>query len=736
MDAREALDDVTERVRQEFEEGRRILSFVEYLELFLESPYLLSRSSPQYAADMLEFFGASEIAGDVCRYRLFDQEFPDAGTRIFGQELATSRIQRLIRAAADEGRTEKLILLHGPNGSGKSVIAEAIFRGLEHYSHQPDGALYRFNWVFPKSSATSQTLGFTARGDEGEPGSYARLDAESLAARLICELKDHPLFLVPKDERPQLVEEGLERRPDDRQRSFRWVLEGDLSQKNKLIYEGLLTGYQGDWQKVMRHVQVERWFISQRFRSGAVTILPMGSVDAGDQQISADLSAQNLPPVLLNLKLFEPMGDLVDANGGVVEFGDFLKRPVDLNKYLLNAVEKGTVNLPSSLAYLNLVMLGTSNEKHLDAFKTTPEFTSFKGRIELVPVPYILEYEEEAELYREMVTAVSRDVHVAPHTYEAAALWAVLTRLLKPDPEGFEEPLSELVKGLTPLEKARLYNGHVAPDRLEREERKVLLGSEEAIRAQYTDTPVYEGRFGASAREMRMVLTQAAYDREGECLTPDLVFAGIQDLIRDKTVYDFLKLKETDGYHAPEGFVDQVAAFYARTVLEEFQEAMQIVSEVEYDRRFDAYFVHVLAFNRGETVENPQTGQMEPPSENILHSVEDLLEFDESRESFRKDLVARIGAFAVDHPEEKVNFRDLFPDLLRAVKEDFFRKRRETVERLVENLLKRNTDEYATLPADERELVETALENLVTNKGYCESCAREAAAFLRRNYPE
>ena len=739
MERSDTLRSIGDHVRDEFDRERRIQSFSEWLSSFLEAPYSFSRSAPQYMADMLDWFGIREVdtpEGKTKRYRLFDQDFNEGIGCVHGQEEVHDRVQRLVRSFADAGRAERLILLHGPNGSGKSVIVEAIFRGLEHYSKQPEGALYRFNWVFPRTPDEGGSFGFRAPAGDDARDSYAHLSGDEMSTRLICEMKDHPLFLVPKAERGALLAAALEARPEDRARSLAHVLRGDVCQKCKGIYEGLLAGYQGDYARVLRHVQVERYYMSQRYREGAVTILPMGSVDANEQQITADLSAQNLPPILQNLKLFEPFGDLIDANGGALEFGDFLKRHMDLNKYLLNAVEKGTVTLGNSQVHLNMVMFGTSNEKHLDGFKQTPEWTSFKGRIELVPVPYLLEYGKEAELYEDIMQPVAMDVHVAPHTYHMAALFAVLTRLLPPDPDDFEGRLGELVRKLTPLEKADLYDHRRAPDRLERKDAQVLIGGVAQLRAQYKDLIIYEGRFGASAREMRMVLTQAAYDRESSCLTPALVLKRLADLIRDRTVYDFLKLEARDGYHAVDDFLEQISDKYARKVLDEIQDAMRLISEEEYDRQFERYLNHVIAFNRKENVANPQTGRREPPDEQLMASIERLFALKEPPASFRQNLVGRIGAYALDHPAEKVTFRALFPDLLRSAKKEFFRLRREEVLQLVEGILLTEEDEFEALPAERKQRVESTLAVMVAEKGYCAECARDAAAFLHSRYPE
>jgi len=729
MEPNETLDAVADRLRAKFTEEHRIQSFAEWLAQFTADPGLLARSAPQYLADMFDHYGESEIDGHR-RISLFDLEFRNAEGRVHGQERAQRRVRRLIRAAAEEGTTEKLIMLHGPNGSGKSVIVEAIYRGLEDYSRLPEGMLHRFNWIFPRTDDEESPLGFgrTSGSDGSSVETYAYLTGEDVNARLICELKDHPLFLLPREDRKRIVLEAFETAGQS-SGELRWILEGDLCQKCRAIYDGLLTGYQGDYLKVLRHVQVERLFLSQRYRRGAVTILPMGSVDAQEMQVSADLSVQNLPPVLQNLKLFEPFGDLIDANGGVVEFGDFLKRPMDLNKYLLNAVEKGSITLQNTMVHLNLVMLSTSNEKHLDAFKATPEFTSFKGRIELIPVPYLLEYSRERELYRDMLAPVAREVHVAPHTYESAALWAVLTRLLPPDPDLYEGGLKQILAKLTPMEKALLYDHAEVPDRLDRGDRRALEGAQEEIRDEYRDLVVYEGRFGASAREMRMVLTQAAYDGGSECLTPHLLFERIGELIKDKTVYDFLKIEPNNGYHAVEDFVVQVEDRYATLILGEFQDSMALISEEEYDRRFDNYLRHVVAFNRGEKVTNPQTGAAESPSEEVMSSVENLIELEEPAGTFRQNLVARIGAFALDHPDGEMSFRRLFPDLLSAVKTDFFEQRKERVRKVIETILQLDRDEVGGLAELDQEQVGTVRRNMA-ELGYCDSCLKDAAAFL------
>ncbi len=63
-----------------------------------------------------------------------------------------------------EGRANRLVLMHGPNGSAKSTVAACILRALEHYSTLEEGALYRFHWVFPSRKTVRGAIGFGGEG--------------------------------------------------------------------------------------------------------------------------------------------------------------------------------------------------------------------------------------------------------------------------------------------------------------------------------------------------------------------------------------------------------------------------------------------------------------------------------------------------------------------------------------------------------------------------------------------
>ena len=137
--------------------------------------------------------------------------------------------------------------------------------------------------------------------------------------------------------------------------------------------------------------------------------------------MTADRRVAALPAALHAVSLLEPHGPLVAANRGVVEYSDLLKRDPAAFKYLLGTAETGRVALEHLVLQLDVVLLASANEKQLAAFKETPEFASFRGRLELVRVPYLRRASVEREVYDRQITAASLGKHVAPHATAVAS---------------------------------------------------------------------------------------------------------------------------------------------------------------------------------------------------------------------------------------------------------------------------------------------------------------------------
>lgn len=738
---RDQLKKVGGEIKARFDAEKRVLSFSEYLDLFAAHPERHSRDASRYVRDAFDYFGSYDVErayGSYRRFRIFDlassgeTEETAAHKReyLVGHEAVQEAVYRIVSNFAREGRSNRLALLHGPNGSAKSTFAACMIRGLERYSATEEGAAYTFSWVFPRGR-DNKSIGFqeadavTAFGD-----SFAHLPESQIDAKVRSESREHPLQLLPIDVRRELVSSAYAAR-GVKEAAPDWVWSAKLGTKNQQIFEALLTAYRGDLSKVLLHVQVERFSISQRYRVGAVTIGPQMAVDASERQITADRSLSALPASLSALTLFEPMGELVDASGGILEFSDLLKRPLDAWKYLLLAIETGDVALNMSNLTLNSVMIASSNELHLNAFKEHPEYNSFRGRLQLVRVPYLLDYRREQEIYdAQIVPQVKK--HVAPHATYVAALWAVLTRLRSPDAERIRnKKLARIAVELTPVEKAELYGDGSVPIRFSTEDSMELRSGAPSLYHEQDQNAVYEGLTGASPREIRNLLLDASQHEGYACMSPLAVIEGMEQFA-ERTDYDFLKQSPERGYHEHRVFVTQVRNRWLDRVDDEVRTATGIIEESQYMDLFDRYVTHVSYWVKNERVLNRVTGKFEDPDVELMSTVEKILDSEENATSFRRDLISAVAGHAIDHPGEKVDYGRLFPRYLQRVKESYFAERRAQIAAIASDALMLLRAE-GTLPAERRAPAERTVAAFKHRFGYCEQCAADAISELLRS---
>ncbi|HVV83630.1 MAG TPA: hypothetical protein VHE35_11205 [Kofleriaceae bacterium] len=722
-------------VRDHFAGTRRMLSFAEYLELALADPARQLRGSAQYLVDCFEHYGTETVKypwGDVRRFKLFDCAWAGGEGRLIGQEAAQNAVYRALQGFVRDGGPNRLVLLHGPNGSAKSTLIRCIGRALEHYSTLDHGAVYRFSWVLPSQRQSRGGIGFSGGASaDGATDTFAYLSDDLVDARIGDELRDHPLLLVPLEHRTRLLADAAAAAPGLVVPDYLRL--GQLSAKNRAVYEALLASYHGDYLKVLRHVAVERFYVSHRYRTGYVTVEPQMSVDASERQITADRSMAALPASLQSVALYEYGGELVGANRGLIEFDDLLKRPLEAYKYLLTTVERGAVGLASATLFLDLTFIGSTNEIHLGAFKEIPDFASFKGRLELVRVPYILDVRHEEVLYGDKLREAARDRHVAPHTAYVAALWAVLTRMRRPQLERYPSTLTEVIGKLGPLEKAELYaNGRLPPGTSSAVAKELST----QLKALYTESdtyPNYEGRIGASPREVQGALLNAVASPRYTYVSPLAVLDELAELSRQSSLYEFLRQDvQPGGYHDHKRFIDQVRERLLDKVDDDVRAALGLVEESEYLRVFERYIAHVTHWLRKEKLRNPATGRMDDPDENMMREVERTLGLGGKVDDVRGAVIAKIGAWSLDHVGQKPVLGDIFPDHLRKLRDAYFERHKKAITSGVGELVLLLTHDGVGLNPEARARAEAALVTLEA-RGYRKDSARDLVTLMARS---
>lgn len=740
LDSTTFLSGLSTSVQRSFEESRTILSYSEWFSVLLEAPARNLRGASQYLKDCIDYYGVEHRdlpQGHVDRFKIFDAPWSGGVGKVCGQEQVQERIYRLISNFVRDGKVSRLILLHGPNGSAKSTLVHCIQAGMEHYSEVPEGALYSYAWIFPSEKIAKGRLGFSEddrkkKTSTGGDDSYAHLASSQIDAVLPCELSDHPLFFIPHASRVALINQLREEKklPADFVVS-RYILEGDLSPRDRAIYDALLAAYEGRHEEVLQHVQVQRFYISAKYGRAVGTVEPGTAFDAHAEQITADRSLMNLPRSIQNVNLYRLWGPLVSANRGVLEYADILNRSEAL-QYLLTTSEEATASLPQFKIHLDELLIASTNEIYLEKFKTHPDWNSFKSRFELVPVPYLRRLQDEIEIYAPQVSTTVRKP-LAPHVVEVAALWAVLTRVTKPDKNRYPSSVKGLIDRLTPHDKVRLYDTGEVPSWCTAQEARELKKHIQAMLDEAASSTEYEGQLGASAREMRTLILNAAHHPKYQTLTPLPVFDEIRELVRDPSVYKFLQVKGQGGYHEYEEFIRVVREWWLGLFDDEVRTSMGLVEEAKYEELFARYVLNVSHYLKKEKLHDRITGKLASPDEELMREVESsVLAEGEKRDDFRRSVVGQIGAWGLENPGKTPDYRRIFSNYIEKLEADFYRERKKSISKNLVSVLKLLGDGAGELGEQDKEIASRTVATMRDRFQYPEACTAECVAYLLR----
>ncbi len=711
--------DWIEKASEEEKEMLEVLSFQDYLDEFEKHKGRELRTSYSYILDMLNYHGKNEDGS----YRVFDIDHNESPA-VYGQKKVQKALVQNILNFKEEGFNNKFILLVGPNGSSKSSLVRKIMKGLELYSASDEGALYSFSWIFPIDNFIKGSLGLSSDRATGDLNSFAYLEDKDISAILNSELKDHPLLLIPREHRRKVIDDLLQDEPD-RLESIKktYLYNGDLSKRNKMIYDALLKNYKGRHRDVLKHIRVERFKISKRYSSGAVTIEPQLHVDAQMQQITMDRRLGSLPPSLQSLNLFSLKGEVVLANRGVLEYSDLLKRPLDSYKYLLMTMETKNINLQGILTELDIFFIGTSNEIHLAAFKQHPDFNSFKGRFNFIRVPYLLDYKQEEKIYHTQCEGLKEMSYFEPYALRAVCLFAIMTRLRCPQVKNYEDKkLANIATNLNPLEKTLLLAGDGAPDRLDYESTQILESGLKDIESEFEFENLYEGKFGISPRDIKALLYRLASTR-GNISFIDAI-EKLQKLITKKNDYDFLNMTPQADYHHPARFITLIKEYCFNIFDRELRDSLGMVDDRSYEDYIRRYIENVIAHLKGEKVKNLITGKYEEVDMYIIEEFEKSINLKEDASKFRSQLLSRLGAYSLDNPGTKLEYVKVFPNLAEKLQESFRDEQKKVIQIISRNIvfyeaeITDSESKGTPLSKENRELIDNVVNELHTKYGH------------------
>lgn len=367
-------------------------TFLEYLEIVKKNPKIVKLSHRRmYDIIMNKGYEVLKPEENPRIKKLYGNEpirrynfFKDD---FFGIDKVIMKLVNYFHSAAMMGEESRQVLyLVGPVGAGKSSLVESIKKALE--TSEPIYAL------------------------EG------------------CPMREEPLHLIPKHLKGSFEKAlGVE-------------IEGDLCPVCKYR---LKHDYGGEYEKF----PVTTTDFSIRSRKGIGVVPP---VDPNNQDTSVltgsiDISKMDMYPED-DPRIFSLNGAFNVGNRGLVEFIEVFKNDVEYLHTIITATQEKSVPSPGkgSMIYFDGIILAHSNESEWNKFKSDHTNEAILDRIVKIEVPYCMELNEEIKIYKKILGKSQFNAHIAPHTIEIAAMFAILSRL---SPSNKVDPMTKL----------KIYNG-------------------------------------------------------------------------------------------------------------------------------------------------------------------------------------------------------------------------------------------------------------------------------------
>jgi serine protein kinase len=634
----------------------------------------IARNAFQRMYDMILTHGTDsfiEYKKEITRYKFFDDPIGNGADAVFGLDVQIMKLVNFFKSAAYGYGTEKrVLLLHGPVGSAKSTLARLLKKGIESYSRTEAGCMYTFKWVDPSG--------------KGEP-------LFGGATEMMSPMNEDPLKLIPEDMRAKVLSEVNSENKTD----YRVAIKGDLDPASRLVMRELMKRYSGDWVKVMDHVRVVRVMLSEKDRIGIGTFQPKDEKNQDSTELTGDINYRKIAEYGSDSdpRAFNFDGEFCVANRGVIEFIEVLKLDVAFLYDLLTASQEHKIK-PKKFAQTDIdeVIIGHTNEPEFRKLQNNEFMEALRDRTVKIDVPYITKLKHEIKIYEKDFNANKiRGKHIAPHTIEVAAMWAILTRLEHPKKAS-----------ISLMQKLNLYDG------------KTLSGFTEENVKELRKEAVREGLDGVSPRYVQDKISNAIVKSDVACVNPFMVMNELESGLKNHAL-----IGSEEKRREYRDLISVVKQEYEDIVKNEVQRAIS-ADEDSIAKLCGNYIDNVKAFTQREKVRNKYTGMDEEPDERLMRSIEEKIDIPESRkDDFRREIMNYIGALAIEGKtfDFKTNER-----LHKALELKLFEDQKDSIKltSLVSNVVDRNAQEK----------IDVVKARLIKNFGYDEISATDVLNFV------
>jgi len=626
------MDEIFKKIdehTQKYRVNRWEGTFRDYLPMVLENPTLAQLAHARIY-DMVRSCGVDIDEQGTERFHFFSRE-------LFGIDDALAKVVEYLKAAAVGSEVGKRILmLYGPPSSGKSQLVILLKRGLEEYTQTDRGAVY---------------------------------------AIADCPQHENPLHLVPHALRKDFLDD------------YGVYIEGELCPMCAL-------NLRGKYDNDIYRVPVRRIFFSEKDRISIGTFVPSDpkSQDISELVGSIDLATVGEFGSESDPRAYRFDGELNVANRGMIEFIEMLKADERFLYILLTLTQEKNIKTGRfSLIYADEFVIAHTNEAEFKEFLADKKSEALQDRMIMVQMPYNLKVSAEIKIYEKLLKRASLgNIHIAPHSLDVAAMFAVLSRL--------EEPK---MAGLTLVKKMRLYDGQEVEGFRQKDIKLIRAQTER------------EGMDGISPRFVINRISSSLIRPNTRCINPIDVLRAIKDGFETHGAF------KRDDREKFDNLIADVRREYDEIARNDVQKAFFVSFEQEALTLLDNYLDNVEAYLDDKKLIDTLTEEERDPDEKLMRSIEDKVKVPESgKDAFRNEIFRKVAM--AQRRGERFDYTT-HEKLREAIEKQLFEERRDTIKLTVST---RNPDQ------DQLRKINEVVDTLVRKENYCAECANELLKYV------
>lgn len=344
----------------------------------------------------------------------------------------------------------------------------------------------------------------------------------------------------------------------------------------------------------------------------------------------------------------------------------------------------------------NLFLAHNTNHPEYQKLEKNECMEALRDRTVRVDIPYLLRWSDEIKVLLQDYNKDKVRQHIAPHTIESAALFAILTRLQQ-----------DKDKKLDGVKKAKLYDGQSVPGY-----------TEDAVK-ELRDAHPDEGLSrGISARYLQNKISNALVARI-DYVNPFMILNELKEGLKT-----YSAIGDDENLRAfYESCVEAAKRELEEILKKEVRRALVMDDDV-IQRMFLNYIDHLFASIEDRKIQDEYTGELVEPDERLMRSIEEKIDIPEQGvDDFRRSVAAYIGSISRNEGKDALKW-DRNPDLARALELKLFEDTKDTIK------LSALTKVVGVIDPAEQAKIDQVKARLVQHYGYNEQSAADVLQHI------